>query len=118
MPTMSSAPATARNLLAALTPSGPAVEGRELTLGAGPPADLEAALPVLQTGVRAILVAKKWYGCDSDTGRVSVVNPATEIPAGIGLLCVEGDRNWDRIHATARHGLPHLFASDDRPARR
>lgn len=106
------APTTARSLLSAAEPFLPAVEGDELVFGSDPPADLEPALRVLHTGVRALLSGRRWWGCDSDTGRVVVLNSAAPVPDGVSLLAVEGDALWDRIAPEARADHPRLFAPD------
>ena len=115
MPTATAIPATAGTLLAAVLPFGPAVEGEELTFIADPPADLEAALTVLHTGVRAVLTGRTWYGCGSNrrTAAPRPLDPTVPIPGGITLLCVEGDGRWDRIGPAARLDLPHLFGSEN-----
>ena len=105
-----STPTTVRDLVSALGPFGPAADGEELTFAADPPEALDAALGVLHTGVRAALTGRRWYGCDGRTGRVAALNPAAPIPAGVTLLCVEGDDRWDRIDPAARLDLPRLFA--------
>lgn len=103
MPTTATrTPATARDLLAALAPFGPAIEGEDLTLDADPPPDLDAALRVLHTGVRALVTGRKWLGCDATTGRVRELDPAFPVPANVGLLTVEGDQRWDRIRPRLR----------------
>lgn len=106
MPTTTTTPTTARALLAALAPSGPAAEGEELAFAADPPPEFDAALRVLHTGVRAQLAGRRWVGCDGSTGRVAPLTPAAPIPAGVTLLCVEGDARWDRIDPSARLDLP------------
>jgi len=93
---------TARELFKALAPFGPAVEGEDLAFDAGPLPDLDVALRVLHTGIRALLTGRKWFGCDASTGRVVELNPAAPIPADVGLVAVEGDRRWDRIRAGSR----------------
>jgi hypothetical protein len=102
-------PSTARELLAALGPFSPAADGGDLTFAADPPADLDPVLAVLHTGVRAQLAGRRWCGCDGATGRVAVLNPAAPIPAGVTLVCVEGDARWDRLDPAARLDQPRLF---------
>jgi hypothetical protein len=116
------APTTAAELLALLDEFGPAVEGGELVFERDPPDDLEPALRVLHTGVRAALSGRRWYGC-GNTSKTAAPRPLAIsglIPVGITLLCVEGDERWDRIHPAARLDLPGLFVpattgSDPRP---
>lgn len=112
MPTIIAAPTTARDLLAAMQRFGPAADGEELVFDLDPPAEFLPALAVLHTGVRAVLIGRKWFGERSDWPGLTVLNPSTPIPAGIGLLCVEGDGCWDRIHPAARLDLPRLFVAD------
>jgi hypothetical protein len=116
--TTTTTPATARELLDALAPFAPAVEGQELTFDGDPPGALDAALGVLHTGVRAQLSGRRWVGCDGSTGRVTVLNPAAPVPAGVTLLCVEGDTGWDRIDPAARFELPRLFDPAPGPSAR
>lgn len=111
------APATAAALLDAVRPFGPAADGDALTLAADPPAGLETTLAVLHTGVRAALAGRRWFatiegGKAGRFTRVGVVplDPAALLPAGVTLLCVEGDPRWDRVGPAARLDLPHLFA--------
>jgi hypothetical protein len=108
--TATSAIATVCDLLAALKDWAPTVEDGDLVFALDPPAELEPALLILHTGVRAALTRRAWHGCDGDTGRVRELNPAAPIPPGVTLLCVAGDACWDRIHPAARLDQPHLFA--------
>ena len=111
MTTITRAPATARGLLAALAAFGPAVEGEALTFAADPPPDLDELLRVLHTVVRALLSGRRWYGCGSDraTAGPRPLDSSALSPHGITLLCVEGDRRWDRILPGAWHDHPRLF---------
>jgi len=118
MLTATATPATARELLDALAPLGPAADGEELAFDGDPPAALDAALRILHTGARAQLAGRRWVGCDGATGRVTVLNPAAPIPAGVTLLCAEGDTQWDRIDPAARFELPRLFDPAPGPAAR
>jgi hypothetical protein len=102
---------TARSLLFAVESFGPIVLGDELTFAGEPPVELEPVLSVLHTGVRALLVTRKWYGCEGKTGRVIELKPVVPIPPGITLLSVEGDERWDRIHPAARLDHPALFVT-------
>lgn len=104
-------PTTARELLDRLEPFGPAVEGTELVFASDPPTELDAVVCVLQTGVRALLTRRPWWGSTSEKPRVIELNPAAPIPAGITLLVVEGDGRWDRIAADAHIDMPDLFAA-------
>ena len=75
MPTTVTTSATARAVLALAEPFGLAVEGSDLIFVAGLPADLESAVAVLHTGVRALLTGRRWYGCHGETGRVVELDP-------------------------------------------
>jgi hypothetical protein len=110
MPHTDILPTTARALLAFLKPFGPAVADGGLVLDLDPPSGLVRVAAVLHTGVRAELTGRTWYGCDGRTGRVFALDSGHPIPAGITLLCVEGDRRWDRIHPGARLDHPRLFS--------
>lgn len=107
-------PTTARSLLVLVEPFGPEVEAGELVFESDPPAELDGVLSVLHTGVRALLAGKRWYGCGSDraTAAPRPLAPSDTIPAGITLLCVEGDEGWDRIAPAARLDHPELFDPD------
>jgi hypothetical protein len=110
---------TARELLARVLPFAPSVVGTNLVGAAPLPADLRADVKLLQSGVRALLTGRAWWGSSSDApARLRVLSPDEPIPDGIGLLCVAGDARWDRIAPDARCDFPHLFAvSVPRPAR-
>jgi hypothetical protein len=115
MVTTRQTPLTARGLLELTEPFGPAVEDGELVFDSDPPIELEALLPVLHTGVRALLSGRRWYGERSDKPGLTVLNPARPIPGGITLLCVEEDGQWDRIHRNAWVDFPHLFETERPP---
>src|SRR4051794_32108566 len=102
MTTTALLPVTARDLLARVGLFGPAVTNEELAFSGDLPAELVVALSVLHTGVRAALTGRKWYGCEGSTGRVIELNTAAPIPAGVALLTVAGDHQWDRISIAAR----------------
>lgn len=112
MPTTAATPSTARDLFAAVEAFGPAADCGELVFDLDPSAELLPVLAVLHTGVRALLVGRIWYGERSDWPGLTVLNPSAPIPAGITVLCVEGDNCWDRIHPAARLDLPRLFILD------
>ncbi len=103
---------TARALLALVESFGPTVEDGELVFALDPPTDLEPALSILHTGVRAVLTGQRWWGSESDKPCVIELNPVAPLAGRITLLCVEGDQRWDRIHPTARIDLPQLFAPE------
>ncbi len=101
---------TAHALLAAVQQYGPTVDGDDLAFTADPPAELDALLSVLHTGVRAALTGRRWWGSTTEKPRVIELNPAAPIPAGITLLSVEGDQRWDRIAPDAHLDNSGLFA--------
>jgi hypothetical protein len=103
---------TARALLGLVESYGPSIEGEELVFDLEPPAEHVSVLAVLHTGIRALLTHRQWWGaadCSATRPRVSEVDPDRPIPPWCGLLCVSGDRQWDRIGPSARIDLPHLF---------
>ncbi len=117
---------TAASLLAALTAAGcrPTADGEELVFHRPPPLHLRGPLAVLHTGVRAVVSGRRWFGFDPATGKgcgphparpdgplaFAALDPARELPATVGLLCVEGDTCWDRLDPLARLDQPALFA--------
>jgi hypothetical protein len=114
MPTTTAMPTTACALLALVAPYRPAVQGDELVFAADVPADLDPAVEALQTGLRAVLTGRRWFGIEGATGRGTELDPGAPIPAGVTLLSVEGDERWDRIAPSARLDLPGLFAPPPR----
>jgi hypothetical protein len=122
---------TAASLLAALTAGGcrPTAEGEELVFHRPPPAHLHDPLAVLHTGVRALVTGRRWFGLDPATGKpcgphpargdgplaFGALDPARPLPAGVGLLSVEGDACWDRLPPLARLNSPDLFATGVAP---
>lgn len=110
---------TARELLARVLPFAPSVDGPNLVGPTPLPAEWVADVKVLQTGLRALLTGRAWWGSSSDAPvRVRVLSPDEPIPDGIGLVCVAGDARWDRISPDARCDFSHLFAAPvPRPAR-
>ena len=115
MPTITS-PAHAAGLLAAVKEFRPSVEAGSLVFDPDPPAELLSAICLLHTAIRAALTGRHWCGCGSTrkTAAPRFLDLAAPIPAGITLLCVEGDDGWDRIHPTARLDLPRLFEPEAR----
>jgi hypothetical protein len=103
--------ATARGLLAAVRRYAPGVEDGELLFGVDLPADLESAVEVLQTGIRACLTGRPWWGSSAapTRARVEPLSPDERLPGWVGMLAVEGDTTWDRIGPVARLDLPGLF---------
>jgi hypothetical protein len=57
----SNPPRTARELLERVREYGPGVEDGDLVFETEPP-ELDAALRVLHTGVRALLTGRRWWG--------------------------------------------------------
>lgn len=106
------APSTAANLLAAVLAYLPRVEDEALTFEIEVPPGLARRLRVVHTGVRAALTGRAWFGCGSDrkTAAPRPLDPAAPVPSGVTLLCVEGDRRWDRIDPGVRLDLHDLFA--------
>jgi hypothetical protein len=115
MITTATRPTTVRQLLEALLPYQPALDGPDLVFLDDPPAGLVPAIRLLQTGLRAMLAARPWYGMDphgraaSRRGRDGGLNPSRPLPRSVAFLCVAGDPCWDRVPASARAELPHLF---------
>lgn len=107
---------TAALLLRALAPLKPGVDGDELTLAGPPPAHLRPFLPVLQTGMRAILAGRPWYGIGG-TGRGlgplddGALDPAKPVPWLAWRLCVAGDGRWDAVPGWWREDFAHLFGT-------
>jgi hypothetical protein len=115
MATTTATPSAVTELLGLLEPFGPFVEGFTLRFKAAPPRGLVPSIRVLQTGLRSRLVGRVWWGCGTTVraARPCPLNPSKPIPRWVRLLAVEGDPRWDRIRASARRDMPHLF--DDRP---
>jgi len=88
---------TVREILDALARYNPAVEGDELAFDDDIDIDPEEVVRIAQTGIRALLTGRRWFGCDGKTGAVLDLNPAMPIPRNITLLAVEGDPVWDRL---------------------
>jgi hypothetical protein len=101
---------TAEALLTAVGPFGPSVDREELDFAVDPPSELVPVIEVLQTGLRALLGGRPWYGCDGETGRVVQLQPGVPVPGNVTLLCVAGDTCWDRIGPGVKNDLPALFA--------
>lgn len=103
-------PNTARELCAVLHTYGVFVDGPELAFGSTLPAELESVVEVLQTGIRAVLLGREWWGTASDKVRMVTLNPAERVPDDITLLAVAGEAKWDRIRPDAVIDFPQLFA--------
>lgn len=114
MPTVTYTPTTARALLALVKPFGPAVEGGQLMFAADLSAELEAAVSIAHTGVRALLIRRPWWASSARGAtrpRVERLHPDATIPPWCGLLCVAGDTRWDRIGLSSRLDHPELFGT-------
>ena len=117
---------TAAQLLAALTRAGcrPTIDGPDVVFVADPPGELARPLAVLLTGVRALLMGKRWHGIDPRTGHAcgpyphagrgplafGALDPTAKLPRTVGLLCVEANgEEWDRLTPVAANEFPELF---------
>jgi hypothetical protein len=100
---------TAKSLLADLATYSPFVDGNDLAFVMDPGDELITLAVILQSGIRAVLAHKLWFGCD-ETGLAFVLRPELPIPAGVALLCCEGDSSWDRIAYGARAKHPEMFS--------
>jgi len=103
---------TARQLLDELIDRGVVltVSGEELEVAGDVPHNLSQFVAVLQTGLRALLSGRKWWGSGSERPRVEAISCDRPIPEWVGLLCCEGDGStWDRLPADARIDYPELF---------
>ena len=115
-------------LLALLRPYDPIVEGAELVFASDPPEDLWPMAAILQTGLRAALTNRRWFGIDTD-GRgcgphpdrgngplaFGALDTAKPIPRAVRLLTVEGEPRWDRIRTVAYLDFAELFIPKKRP---
>jgi len=120
---------TAKKLLDALTVAGcnPTIDGPGVVFDADPPAELARYLDVLLTGVRALLLGKRWYGIDCATGRAcgprrartfgplagGALDPAAKLPRNVGLLTVDAPgEQWDRLGPWVLDDFPDCFEPD------
>ena len=123
---------TATKLLDGLTRAGcsPRIEGPDLVFDADPPDELARYLEVLQTGVRALALRKRWFGIDPRTGvacgpftaraegmlAMGALDPSGKLPRNVGLLIVEGKGEfWDRLLPNARDDFPDAFRVEIEP---
>jgi hypothetical protein len=125
---------TVHHLLADLRAAGVRLEvcGERLNWsveGDDPPEELLRAMRTLQTGLRAVLTGKRWFGLDARTGRAcgphpacghgllafGALDPTRTLPTAVGLLSVEGDSCWDRLSPLARLDSTALFAPSVEP---
>ncbi len=118
---------TAKKLLDALTVVGcvPTIDGPDVMFDRDPPPELDRYLDVLLTGVRALLIGRRWYGIDCATGRtvgphplrthgplaLGCLDPAAKLPRNAGLLTVENGKAepWDRLPPFAVEDWPDCF---------
>jgi hypothetical protein len=102
-------PHTAKELCARLHAYGLYADGAALVFCTPLPLELEAAVAVLQTGVRAERLGRAWWGSASNKVRMVPLQPAEPVPDDIGLLAVGGDASWDSIRPDAQLDFPRLF---------
>ena len=113
-----------------LRPFDPAVEGDALVFAFDPPEDLWQMAVILQTGLRAILMKRRWFGIDTDghscgpypsrgNGPLAfgALDTAKPIPQQVRLLTVEGERGWDRVRPASYMNFPQLFTANLLPRR-
>lgn len=120
---------TAAKLLDAFTAVGlrPVIKGPDVVFLADPPDELARHLDVLLTGVRALLMGKRWHGIDARTGRscgpfparafgplaFGALDTAAKLPRNVGLLTVEAcGEKWDRLPPRAVDNYPELFTPE------
>lgn len=125
---------TALQLLNALRECGcePGVDGFDLTFDSVPPPHLARFLDVLHTAVRSLLTGRRWFAIDPHTDRscgpyrdrgagplaYGALDPSKRLQHRVGLLCVEGDPQWDRIDPRDRLDVPDVFEPEElRPVR-
>ena len=70
---------SAVQLLEQLRPYHPTVEGDALVFAFDPPEDLWQMAMILQTGLRAILINRRWFGIDTD-GHSCGPHPVRAVP--------------------------------------
>jgi len=115
---------TARDLLFALSEADcPArAEGEELVFDREPPRRLLPYVELLQTGLRAALTARPWYGiqangepwhgtgkkCDR-LGTDGILDPSKLVPNNVAMLTVAGDSEWDRVRPKLRDAHADAF---------
>ncbi|CAN5332531.1 hypothetical protein BH11PLA2_BH11PLA2_01750 [soil metagenome] len=112
---------TASDLLKALSDAGVTVsmDAGKLRVSANVPEALGGPLAILQTGIRAILTGRPWYGYPAGAaswkdGASNPLSPSRLLPAGFTMLCVAGGK-WNRIRPDLVQAHPELW---DRPAAR
>jgi len=109
---------TVVKLLGLLTQAGCSQSVREcfLELADNAPEDLEAYVELLQSGLRAKLAGKRWFGIDENGRGVGpLVDGALDfhrpLPLATRSLAVEGecDASWDVIDSRANTALADAF---------
>lgn len=117
---------TVAKLLDMLRAAGcaPSVRGHYLELAADPPDELEGYVELLQSGLRAMLTGRRWFGIDANghgigplmDGALAFHQP---LPSSAYLLCIESepDAGWDYVDPRARVVLPDAFADPPRRPR-
>ncbi len=113
---------TAAALLDALAAAGcepaavPGPDGPELEF-LGPAGDgLDAFIPLLKSGVVALLTGRRWFMLLAD-GHALELNPRGRLPQSADYLAVElrpGDPvpgRWDRVRPGDRRDRPECFAA-------
>ena len=114
---------TAHDLLNALrfARCGPSVDGNELVLAAPAPPALVDAVELLQSGIRAAITGRRWFGIRSDGNGVGdaygLLNPRELLPIDVAMLTVEGAGPWDKLPARISERMPKLFASRETSGR-
>jgi len=109
---------TAAKLLGLLTQAGcvPSVRGCFLEFDEDVPEELEGFVELLQTGLRAIIAGRHWFGIDADGRGVGPLADGAldfrrPLPATARCLAVEGEygAGWDRIDPRALTEHPSAF---------
>ena len=108
----------------------PTVEGAELIFASDPPDDLWQMAAILHTGLRAVLMNRRWFGIDTDghscgpypsrgNGPLAfgALDTAKPIPQQVRLVTVEGERGWDRVRPASYMNFPQLFTTNLPPKR-
>lgn len=96
----------------------PVIEGFELTVPVPAPATLVPFIELLQSGVRAHLAGKKWYGFNTEgrpAAKHGILKPGELLPADVRLLCCEGDPTWDKVawHSCRDLSTSRAFVQSD-----
>ena len=113
---------SAVQLVGLLQPYGPSVESAELVFASDPPDDLWQMAAILQTGLRAVLTNRRWFGIDADGHTCGpypsrghgpltfgALDTAKPVPRTACLLTVEGEPGWDRVRPASLINYHRLF---------